>query len=126
MGLSPVLATVTVTVGRPALSSISPSAGMISPGMMDGDELCAVREGRFHLNIMDHLRHAFHHLVARQDMRACLHELRNSLPVARAFQNEIADDGDGFRMVQLKPAIEPPARDYCGHGNQKLVLLARR
>src|SRR5262249_43931797 len=34
MGRSPVLATVMVTVARPAFSSISPSWGMISPGIM--------------------------------------------------------------------------------------------
>jgi hypothetical protein len=38
--------------------------------VVDGDELGSVREGGFHLNVRDHLRHALHHLVARQDVAA--------------------------------------------------------
>ena len=60
-------------VARPALSSISPAAAMISPGIMrrssadrlvHGDELGAVGERRLDLDLGDHLGDALHHLVA--------------------------------------------------------------
>ncbi len=41
--------------------------------MVDGDELGAVREGRLHLNGMDHLGDALHALIGADHMAARLH-----------------------------------------------------
>ena len=77
---------------------------------MHGDQLGAVGEGRLHLHVMDHLRDTFHHLVAGQHMRAFLYQRRHTLAVARAFDDEIGDEGDGLGMVELDAALEPAAR----------------
>ena len=65
---------------RPALSSSSPAAGRpSSPGdhwdrLVQRHELAAVRERRLDLHLVDELRHALHHLVAREHRRgpACI------------------------------------------------------
>src|SRR5690348_14033763 len=104
MGRSPVLATVSVTVLRPALSSISPSLMKRSPGIMpkllsdrlvDGDELRAVGKRRLDLDVVDHLGDTRHHLIARQNLCAGLHQIGDSAAVAGALDDEIGNDGDG-------------------------------
>src|SRR5262249_56708994 len=67
-GRSPVLATSSRRVGRPALISIGSRASKYSPGitaspygLMDGHELGAIRKCAFHLNLVDHLADTFHH-----------------------------------------------------------------
>src|SRR5438128_5647301 len=107
MGRSPELVTLSVTVLRPALSSISPSLMKYSPGiiaspdwLVHGDKLRAVRERRLDLHVVDHFGDSVHHLRAREHPRAGLHQFGHGLPVARAFKNEIGNQRDGFRMVE--------------------------
>src|ERR1700755_2921324 len=135
MGRSPVLATVSVTVLRPALSSISPSLMKRSPGiiaallsdrLMDGDEFCAVRKRRLDLDVVDHFGDAGHHLVAPQHLGAGLHQLGHGATVTRALDDEVVDAGNGSRMMELAAALEPAARHHRGHRDQKLVLFAGR
>src|SRR5262252_7713863 len=98
MGRSPVLATVSVTVLRPALSSMSPGLVRISPGIMEassdrlvyGHELCSVRECRFDLDFRDHFGDAVHHLVAPDHVGDGLHQFGDGLAVPRAFHDKIA------------------------------------
>src|SRR6266702_6163418 len=99
MGRSPVLATRSTTVSRPALRVMSPSAVRISPGIMLGspdgfvnaDELGAIRKGGLHLDLPNHFRHAFHDLVTCQYVRAGLHQVGNRASIPRAFHDCIAD-----------------------------------
>lgn len=60
---------------RPSLSVMKACLLMISPGfmagsfarladrLMDGDEFCAVVEGRFDLDLVDHVGNAVHHVA---------------------------------------------------------------
>src|SRR3954462_10662410 len=108
MGRSPELVTLSVTVWRPALSSISPSLMKYSPGiiaspdwLVHGDELRPVRKRRLDLHVLDHLRDAVHHLRAREHPRSGLHQLGYGPTVARALKDEVSDQRDGFWMVEL-------------------------
>src|ERR1700722_549703 len=57
--------------------------------VMNGNELRAVRKGRLHLHLGDHLRDTFHDLIAPQNLAALRRELRHRFPVACSFQNEV-------------------------------------
>src|SRR6266581_3746963 len=46
--------------------------------------------------------------------------------VARALDDEIGNDRDGFGMVELDAALQPPSRHHRRHRDQKLVLFAGR
>ena len=59
-------------------------------------------------------------------MRARLHQFGDGAPVARALDDEIGDQRDGFGMIELDAALEAPARHHRGHGDQQFVFLARR
>ena len=54
------------------------------------------------------------------------HQLGDGAAVARAFEDEIGDQRDRFRMVELDAALQPAARHHRGHGDQQLVFFARR
>src|SRR5207237_9833401 len=132
-GLSPVFATVSVTLGRPAFSSISPSAGNSSPGfivtspyrLVDGDEFGAVGKGRLDLDVVDHLRHPLHDLLAAEHGGAVAHQFGDRFAIARAFQHVIGDQRDRLGVVELDAAFEAPRRDDRGHRYTQFVLLAR-
>src|ERR1700716_4104477 len=100
MGRSPVLATDSSMLARSAFNVISPSSVRISPGiirapeangLMNGDELGSVREGRLDLDLLDHLGHAVHDLLASQDFRAGLHQVRHRVAVASPFDNRVSN-----------------------------------
>src|SRR5580658_1642023 len=124
MGRSPELATVKVRLLRPLLSSISPSLMKYSPGIMDvafvtqgkssdrlvhGDELGAIGKRRLDLNFRNHFGDAVHHLRAGDDIGAALHEFGDAVAVARALENEIGNQRNRFRMVELDAALKAPA-----------------
>ncbi len=46
--------------------------------------------------------------------------------VARAFDDEVGDQGDGFGVIELHAALEAAAGHDGRHGDQKLVFLTRR
>src|SRR5215471_9715820 len=93
--------------------------------LVHGDQLGAVWESRFNLNFRNHFGYAIHHLRARDDMRAFLHELGYRAPVACAFENEIGDERDGLRVIELDAALEAASRHHRRRGDQKLILFAR-
>src|SRR6185437_9483424 len=59
--------------------------------IVDGDELGAIGECRFDLEVVDYLGDAFHDLLPSQHLGAGLHQLGDGLAVARAFQDEVGD-----------------------------------
>ena len=63
--------------------------------------------------------------VAREHVGARLHQLGDGAAVARAFDDEIGDERDRLRMIELHAALEPAPRHHRRHGDQQLVLLAR-
>eukprot|EP01022_Parablepharisma_sp_SALTPOND_P030350 TRINITY_DN760_c2_g1_i1.p2 TRINITY_DN760_c2_g1~~TRINITY_DN760_c2_g1_i1.p2 ORF type:complete len:1290 (-),score=479.69 TRINITY_DN760_c2_g1_i1:1065-4934(-) len=133
IGRSPLLATVTVTVGRPVLSSMSPGSTSISPGIMtrssrnrmvDGDQLAAVGEGGLHLDVGDHLRHALHDVGATQDGGAFGHQLGHGLAVARALHDGGGDQRHRFRIVELQAPCLAAFGHQRGGEDQQLVFLS--
>jgi hypothetical protein len=65
------------------------------------------------------------HLCAGDDMGAGFHQLGDGLAVARAFEDEIGDQRDRFRVVELDAALEASPRHHGGGGDQELVLFPR-
>src|ERR1700720_2628803 len=94
--------------------------------IMDGDELGAVGEGRLDLDLVDHVGDTVHQLLGVQNLGAVLHQVGDRAAVARALDDEIADQRHGFGIVELDAALEASARDIGRHGDQKLVLFTRR
>src|SRR5215470_10418216 len=93
---------------------------------MNGDEFGAVGECRFHLHRVDHLRDAFHDLLAVQDLAALRHELGNRLAVARALRDEIRDQRDTLGVIELHAPHEPPSSNERRERDHELVLLTWR
>src|SRR5688572_29129980 len=101
MGRSPALVTSISVVSRPALAWMGASLRIYSPGIISSalpvwpsaerlvysDELCTVGKGRFDLDLSQHFRHAFHDLVAAQNVFAELHEVGHGAAVAGTFEN---------------------------------------
>ena len=120
---------------RPALSSMSPSSMKISPGIMRAPHRigsCTVTSlvpsGNVASTWMSWIISAMPSITcARVSTWApSLHQLGDAAAVARAFQDEIGDQRDRFGMVELDAALQPAARHHRGHGDQQLVLFARR
>src|ERR1051325_9597330 len=105
------------------------SPGIIGPSprsadrLVHGYELRPIRERRFDLNVVDHLGNAVHHLRASENMRAGLHQFGYGFAVARTFEDEIGDQRDRLRMVELDATFEAAPSDDGSHRNQELVLL---
>src|SRR5437867_958571 len=135
IGRSPVLLTVSSIVRRPSFATTSPSASRYSPGItltppstnrvMHGHELRPVGERAFHLDLVDHFRHALHHVAAGEDRRAELHQLGHRAAVADTFQDLRGDERQRLRMIELEATTAPPARQLRRGEDQKLFLLAR-
>ncbi len=92
---------------------------------MHGDELRSVRERRFDLDFRNHFGNAVHHLLARDDMGAGLHQFGDRLAVPCALHDEIADERDRLGVVELDAAFQPATGHHGGHGDHELVLFAR-
>src|SRR5260221_2889926 len=93
---------------------------------MHGDELGAVGKRGLDLDVGNHLRHAFHHVVALEERRAPAHGLLRAAAFARAFHQRGADVGHRFRVIELESLALPPLGEQAGGEYQELVLLARR
>ena len=93
---------------------------------MHGDKLGAIGKGRLDLDVVDHLGDALHDLVAGDDVGAGFHEVGDGAAVARALDDEVGDQRDGFRVVEPDAALQPLARHDRGHRDQQLVLFPGR
>lgn len=93
---------------------------------MHGDKLGAVGEGRLDLHVVNHFGDAFHDLIPGQHRRAGLHEFGHAPPVARAFDDEIGNEGNRLGVIELYPALQTPTRHHGGRRDEQLVLLTRR
>ena len=81
---------------------------------MDGDELGAVRKCPLDLDLRDHVGHALHDRVGRQNGRAKAHDLGDRAPVANHLENFGRDERDRLRVVQLEAARPPLSRQLAG------------
>src|SRR6478752_258459 len=73
---------------------------------MHGDELGPVWKGRLDLHV--------------------IHQLGDRTTVARTLDHEIGDERNGLRIVELDAALQPSPRHHGSHGDEQLVLFARR
>src|SRR5215813_1245613 len=90
-----------------------------------GDELCPIGERGFHFDLTNHLRNAFHDLVAGQNLPARGHELGDGLFITRSLQDEIADERNAFGIVELDAPREPRPRHRRGECDHQLVPFTR-
>src|SRR5262249_49529868 len=118
-------------VGRPALISIGSLASKYSPGitaspygLMDGHEFGAIRKCTFYLDFADHLAHAFHHGVAREDRRPHAHDLGDRLAVADKLEDFGGDECNGLRMIELQAAGAPFSCELTGVVDEELFDFA--
>ena len=93
---------------------------------MDRDELRAVGKRALDLNLADHLRHAFHHRLGRENRRSDAHDLGDRLAVAYQLQDFRRDERDCFGMIELDAAIAPLPRELAGGEDEELVDFSRR
>ena len=96
----------------------------IRNGVVDGDQLGAVRKGGFDLHVVDHLGDTVHHVVARQQGAAEIHQLGHAAAIARALQDGAADIGHRFRVVELQAPGLAPLGQQAGGEQQQLVFLS--
>src|SRR5262249_34341292 len=130
-GRSPVLATSSLRVGRPALISIGSHASKYSPGimaspyrLMDGHELRAVRKRAFYLDLADHLAHSLHHRIEREDRRADARDLSGRLAIADELEKLGGDERNRFRMIELQATGASSSGELAGGEDDELVDLA--
>lgn len=90
-----------------------------------GHKFGAIRKGGLHLDLVKHFSYALHHLIVAEDRRALLHQIGDTVPVAGTLRDEIADQRDGLRIVELDTAFQAAARYHCRHGDEQFVLLSR-
>jgi hypothetical protein len=71
---------------------------------MHRDELGAIWEGGFDLDIWNHFGNAVHHISLTKNAAALAHELRHCFTVSCTFHHGRTDVGNRFRVVQLQTA----------------------
>src|SRR5262245_30254621 len=95
--------------------------GSSTNGVVNGDELGPVGEGGFHVYLLDHVGDAVHELFAAQHPPALRHELSNRRSISGPFEDDIGDQSDALRMIQLETSCESPASDDRSESDQQLV-----
>src|SRR5215469_2424967 len=73
--------------------------------VMNTHQFGAVWKSCFHLHLGNHLRDAFHHLLAAQNLATFRHELSNRLAIARRLQDEIGYERNALGIVELDPSF---------------------
>ena len=86
---------------------------------MDGHELGSVRKCPLDLDHGHQLRDARHDIVGRQDGRAEAYQLSHRLSLAGTFEDFIADDRHGFRIVQFEPSLATFPRQFGSRENRE-------
>ncbi len=93
---------------------------------MHRHQLRPVGKRRLDLDVVDHFGDAIHALLARDDLRAGLHQVGHGAAVPRALNNKVGDNSNRLRVIELDAALEAAPGDHRGHGNEKLVLFTGR
>src|SRR5437762_3196600 len=79
--------------------------------MMHCHELGAVREGPFHLHVINHLGHAGHDLVATEKLPSEIHQLGYAFAIPDEFEQLGRDQRHGFGMIEPNAARESFLRE---------------
>lgn len=81
---------------------------------MDGDQLRAVGECSFDLNLANHVGDPFHHRVGGKNRRAQAHDLGDGSAIANHLEDLGRDQGDGLGMIQLQATGPALPRQLAG------------
>ena len=95
-------------------------------GMVYGDEFGAVREGGFHLHVVDHVGDTFHAIGLRNHVGGSLHQVCNTPAVAGPFHNKVRDEGNRLWMIEFHAAFKASPGNDSRHRNQQFILFPRR
>nr|GEU28209.1 hypothetical protein [Tanacetum cinerariifolium] len=93
-------------------------------GVMNRNELAAVGESGFHLDVRDHFGDAVHDVLARQDGLPFGHQLRHGLAVARTFHDGARDQRHRLGIIEFQPARQAPFGHDAGGENEQLVFFS--
>ncbi|SKZ94627.1 Uncharacterised protein [Mycobacteroides abscessus subsp. abscessus] len=94
---------------------------------MHGDELRPVRESRLHLNVVQHLGHTVHHVVASEYLTPRCHEFGDAASVPCTLEHVIGDQRDGLGVIQLHaPALPAPGQFRCVGDEQPFLFMWRQ
>ena len=91
---------------------------------MDSHQFGAVWKGCFDLNVVDHLGDALHNLIAGKNFCTIGHQGGNAFAVAGPFNNKVADQGNGFRVVKLYTAFKAGPGHHGGNRDQQFIFFS--
>ena len=74
-------------------------------GVVNGNKLRAVGEGRLYDDLVHHLRDALHHVIPVEYGDPEAHQVGDAASVAGAFEKLGAYDGDGLGVVEVQAAF---------------------
>ncbi|GIT28090.1 MAG: hypothetical protein Ct9H300mP1_01360 [Planctomycetaceae bacterium] len=92
---------------------------------MDGDQLGAVGEGPFDLDLGEHLGDPVHHLPTSKELPAQVHQLGNGPTVTDELQQLGRDKGNGFGVIEFQSTGESLLGDEPGVVKHQLLDFAR-
>src|SRR5215831_9992541 len=104
---------------------VSPCSSLAN-WIVNAYEFGVVRKRCFHLYLAEHLRDAFHDLIARQDFGTLGHEFSDGPAVPCSLQDEICYQGDALRVIKLYASGQAATSDYRSERDHELVFFARR
>lgn len=94
-------------------------------GIVDGDQLGAVRERGLHLNVLDHLWNAVHHLAPAQQLPARVHDVADCLAGTRLLKDVHGQQGHHLGVIEEQATATAPLRHVSRHMDQQALLLVR-
>ena len=92
---------------------------------MEGDELGAVLERRFDLDLGEQVGDALHDVGVGEDVATVLHQVCHPPPVAGRLEHPGGEHGDRLGMVESQPPAVPRAGDTGGLMEHQSLLLVR-
>src|SRR5262245_30383674 len=111
------------TLPAPATRRPPDQDAWLTNRLVNGDKLGPVGKGTLHLNFLDHLRHALHHVFATEDAEPGLHQLRHAPPIADALEDLRGDQRERLGMVELETAAAASPREFGRGEDEQLLLL---
>ena len=93
--------------------------------VVQGDELRAVGERRFDLDLGEHVGDALHHVGAGEDVAAVLHQVGHTTTVAGRFEHPGGEHGDRLGVVEAEAPFAPRASDARGLMEHQSFLFVR-
>ena len=94
--------------------------------VMNRDELGAVGECAFDLDLRYERGYAWHDLVAAEEFAAQVHQVRDAFSFTNEFQQLSRNEGHCFGMIELETAGEAFLGEEAGIVEQELIDFAWR